>query len=116
MAAVRPFRAVLMSAEIRESDSGFHRLTFKVEGGRAGMANVAVMISQDAHRKVQSQLSRARIGHFQKDQLLKAWARWAITLRIEDLGVVPATITITASDIDEFGAYSGVLATFLQAS
>ncbi len=116
MAAIRPIRAVLMSAEIRDSGSGFHRLTFKVEGGRSGMANVAVMISQDAHRKVSAQLSRARAGRFERDQLLKTWARWAISLRIEDLGVVPATITVTASDVDEFGAYALELATLLQAS
>jgi hypothetical protein len=115
MAVARPIRAVLMSADIKTDGTGFHRLTFKVEGGRAGMSSVAVNISQDAHRKITVQMNRGRHPQYQRDVLLKVWARWAITLRMEDLGVIPATITITASDIDDFGGYANALGDALKA-
>lgn len=105
-----PVRAVLMSSEIQTGGTGFHRLVFKVDGGRAGMVNVTVMISQDAQRKLVAQLNRARYTPIDRSQLLKHWARWEIGLRQEDLGVIPRTITITASDVDDFGAYATDLA------
>ncbi|MCC6381149.1 MAG: hypothetical protein IT304_01515 [Dehalococcoidia bacterium] len=110
MSQVAPVRAVLMSSEIHAGGTGFHRLVFKVDGGRAGMTNVTVLISQDAHRKLLAQLNRARCQPLERAQLLKHWARWAIGLRQDELGVIPAAITITASDIDDFGAYASDLA------
>ena len=99
-------RAVLMVADIHESGSGFHRLKFKVEGGRNRMSEVTVLISQDAHRKLTVQMARARVHTFDKAALLKTWARWEIAQRIQEQGFAPATITITASDLDDFGAYA----------
>ena len=60
-----------MSSEIMTGGTGFHRLVFKVDGGRVGMSTVAVMISQDAHLKLAAQLTRARLGHVEKSALLK---------------------------------------------
>jgi hypothetical protein len=66
MSSTIPIRAVLMSSEIMNGGSGFHRLVFKVDGGRAGMTSVTVMISQDAHRKLLQQMVRARcLARFQ---------------------------------------------------
>lgn len=109
-------RAVLMAADIREGANGFHRLQFKVEGGRNRMTEVTVLISQDAHRKLANQLARARVHQFDKSALLKSWARWEISSRLRDYGAVPATITITASDLDDFGAYAIDFAQTLKAS
>ena len=106
MTSVTPIRAVLMSAEIRENGHGFHRLVYKVDGGRTGMTSVTVLISQDAHRKLAGQLARARIQHIEKIALLKAWARWELAMRLDELGVLPSTLTITATDLDDFGAYA----------
>ena len=105
-----------MSADIKSDGTGFHRLAFKVEGGRAGMSSVTVNISQDAHRKILVQMNRARQPRYERDVLLKAWARWAISLQFEDMGVIPATITVTASDIDEFGGYANALGETLKAA
>lgn len=109
-------RAVLMVADIHESGNGFHRLKFKVEGGRNRMSEVTVLISQDAHRKLTVQMARARVHTFDKAALLKTWARWEIAQRIQEQGFAPATITITASDLDDFGAYATDFARTLQAS
>ncbi len=119
-------RAVLMVADIHESGNGFHRLKFKVEGGRNRMSEVTVLISQDAHRKLTVQMARARVhtfdkaafdkAAFDKTALLKTWARWEIAQRIQEQGFAPATITITASDLDDFGAYATDFARTLQAS
>jgi hypothetical protein len=95
-----------MSAEIMNGGSGFHRLVFKVDGGRSGMSSVTVMISQDAHRKLVQQMVRARFQVVEKASLLKTWARWEIAMRFEDSGSFPGTVTITARDIDDFGAYA----------
>ena len=104
--SVTPIRAVLMSAEIRDAGSGFHRLVFRVDGGRNGMSNVTVMISQDAQRKLTQQMQRARYSPGEKGAMLKSWAKWELALRLEESGVLPATVTITASDLDDFGAYA----------
>ncbi|MBK7328841.1 MAG: hypothetical protein IPI85_07095 [Dehalococcoidia bacterium] len=109
-----PIRAVLMSSEIMNGGSGFHRMVFKVDGGRAGMSSVTVLISQDAHRKLVQQMSRARFQVVEKAALLKMWARWEIALRFNDTGVLPGTVTITARDIDDFGAYASDLGRTLQ--
>ncbi|MGE5597526.1 MAG: hypothetical protein ACM3S1_15985 [Hyphomicrobiales bacterium] len=114
MSSTIPVRAVLMSSEIKNGGTGFHRLAFRVDGGRAGMTNVTVLISQDAHRKLAAQLIRARMQPREKSELLKTWARWAIAMRLEDHGVLPNTITITASDLDDFGAYAVDLGRHLQ--
>ena len=111
-----PMRAVLMSAEIRETGNGFHKLVFKVDGGRNGMSSVTVMISQDAQRKLTTQLQRARVSTRDKGSLLKSWARWELGQRIEEVGTLPATLTITASDLDDFGAYASDFGRSLQAS
>ena len=114
MSSAPPVRAVLMSSEIMTGGTGFHRLVFKVDGGRMGMANVTVMISQDAHRKLAAQMARARIGQVEKLELLKTWARWEIALRYNELGTIPLTVTITARDVDDFGAYASDLGRTLQ--
>ncbi|MCC7363268.1 MAG: hypothetical protein IT303_02765 [Dehalococcoidia bacterium] len=114
MSSTIPVRAVLMSSDIKNGGTGFHRLDFKVDGGRSGMSSVTVLISQDAHRKLAQQLVRARVGHTERSALLKTWARWEIALRMEDQGVIPRTITITASDLDDFGAYAVDLARHLR--
>ena len=106
MSSAQPIRAVLMSSEIMSGGNGFHRLVFKVDGGRSGMSSVTVMISQDAHRKLAAQMTRARIGPVEKSTLLKTWARWEIALRYDDLGTFPSTVAITARDVDDFGAYA----------
>lgn len=116
MASTIPIRAVLMSSEILNGGSGFHRLVFKVDGGRAGMSNVTVLISQDAHRKLVQQMARARFAPVEKATLLKTWARWEIALRLEETGVIPSTVTITSRDIDDFGAYACDLGRTLQVS
>ncbi len=104
-------RAVLMAYAPESSDNGFHRITYKVEEGRSQMTTVAVMISRDAQRKLGSHLSRAG-ARTSSEKLLKAWARWAISNRLDETGSLPATITITGSDIDDTGAYaSGLRAT-----
>ena len=109
-----PLRAVLMSSEIRTGSSGFNRLVFKVDGCRNGMSQVTVMISQDAYRKLAQQLARARFHRIEPEQLIRAWARWEIGLRLAEHGLIPATITITASDLDDFGAYASDLARTLR--
>jgi hypothetical protein len=104
-----------MSADIQPQGHGFHKLVFKVDGGRSGMANVTVMISQDAHRKLVSQMQRARFQLLERSALLKAWAIWEIADRLEEQGVMPGTVTITATDLDEFGAYASDMGRKLQA-
>ncbi len=116
MSNVIPIRAVLMSSEIMNGGSGFHRLVFKVDGGRAGMSNVTVLISQDAHRKIVQQMSRARFPAVEKTALLKIWARWEIAMRLQEQGQLPGTLTITSRDIDDFGAYATDLGRTLQVS
>lgn len=114
MSSTVPIRAVLMSSEIMNAGSGFHRLVFKVDGGRSGMSSVTVMISQDAHRKLVQQMTRARFPSVEKTALLKTWSRWEIALRFQETGVLPGTVTITARDIDDFGAYASDLGRTLQ--
>ena len=114
MSSTVPVRAVLMSSDIKNGSPGFHRLVFKVDGGRTGMAQVTVMISQDAHRKIAGQMVRARMQPVEKTLLLKTWARWEIAMRLEEQGIIPQTITITASDVDDFGAYASDLGRTLQ--
>ncbi|MGH2632731.1 MAG: hypothetical protein ACRDG3_04905 [Tepidiformaceae bacterium] len=106
MSSTYPFRAVLMSADIKSDGTGFHKLVFKVSSGRTHMALVTVMISQDAHRKLATQMVRARFRPVAIDLLLKTWARWEIQQRVDDHGLPPRSVTITASDLDDFGAYA----------
>ena len=113
------FRWVLMSSDVRDGTTGFHRFGFKIDGGRVGMSEVTVQISVDAHRKVVSQLSRARMlpnDRADKAALLKRWAIWDVGNRYRENGFVPKTITITASDVDEFGAYATDLGRSLKSS
>lgn len=114
MSSTLPIRAVLMSSEIMDGGVGFHRLVFKVDGGRSDMSIVTVLISQDAHRKLVLQMSRARFQLVEKAALLKTWARWEIALRFNESGILPGTVTITARDIDDFGAYASDLGRTLQ--
>ena len=58
--------------------------------------------------------STARIGQVEKLELLKTWARWEIALRYNELGTIPLTVTITARDVDDFGAYASDLGRTLQ--
>jgi len=106
-----------MSAEFNDGSSGFHRLTFKVDMGRGRtMSNVTVLISVDAYRKLATQLARARLPRVDRDRLLKLWARWEISSRIRDHGVLPSTLTVTASDLDDLGAYAHGVSRALLAS
>lgn len=108
-------KAVLIAFEVRSGGTGFHSFSFRVDGGRNGMASVRVMISQDAHRKLLAQFARARLQPLDKPVLLKAWARWELDQRAEEQGSLPATVTITASDIDDSGAYASDLGRNLRA-
>lgn len=100
-------RSMLMSAEFNDGSSGFHRLTFKVDQGRGRtLSNVTVLISVDAHRKLATQLSRARLPRVDRDRMLMMWARWEIATRLQEHGVIPSTLTVTASDLDDLGAYA----------
>jgi hypothetical protein len=98
-----------MAAELQNGRSGYHRFLFRVDGGRAGMFNVAVQISEDAYRKLVGQLARARIHPLEKVAMLKHWARWEIARRLEEEGTVPGTITIAVYDVDDSGAYATAL-------
>jgi hypothetical protein len=110
-------RTVLMVADIKAGGSGFHRLVFKVDGGaRGGISRVTVLISQDAHRKLVAQMTRARLRPVEPLLLLKTWARWEIAQRIQEHGMAPSSVTITASDLDDFGAYATDLGRTLQVS
>ena len=111
-----PLRTVLMSADIKPAGAGFHRLIFKVERGRGAISQVTVLISQDAHRKLSSQLARIRVRPSDTLGLLKTWARWDLEHRVQDQGSVPTSLTITASDLDDLGAYANDLGRMLQAS
>ncbi len=100
--ATPELRVLLMSAEFTNSGTGFHRVNFRVSRGRGKpMQDVAVLISVDA-----TQLAHAHIPLPNREQLLKAWARWEVTMRYEDHGSVSSTLTITTSNLDEVGAYA----------
>ena len=116
MSSVEPVRAVLMAAEIQDRGHGFHRLVFKVQGGRTEVQTVTVMISQDACRKLTAQLARARVHRMDRPSLLKLWARWELALRLDELGVLPGVVTITSSDLDDSGVYAMALARVVAAS
>jgi len=116
MSSPGPFRAVLMSADIKSGGTGFHKLVFKVNCGRTQMSLVTVMISQDAQRKLATQMARARFRPVAMDLLLKTWARWEIQQRVDVQGFAPLSVTITASDLDDFGAYATDLGRTLLAS
>lgn len=109
-------RAVLMSAEIMKGAAGFHRLAFRVDTGRGNIEDVTVLVSVDAERKLLSQLARARMPRPESARLLQTWARWEMGLRFRESGALPSTITITATDLDEFGAYATDLGRSLRAS
>ena len=110
-----PLRTVLMAADIKPGGKGFHRLVFKVERGRGAINQVTVLISQDAHRKLSSQMARMRMQQGDTLGLLKTWARWELEHRVNELGVVPSSLTITASDLDDLGAYATDLGRMLHA-
>ncbi len=115
MSRDNPLRTVLMSADIKPGGTGFHRLVFKVEYGRGTISQVTVLISQDAHRKLSSQLARIRMSSGDTLGLLKTWARWELEHRVDDLGALPSSLTITASDLDDLGAYAMDLGRMLRA-
>lgn len=99
------FRSVLMSIRTAQSGNGFNELVFRVANGRSTIQTVTVLISNDAQRKLAGQLTRARMPKVERDQMLKLWARWELATRAAE-GNLPATLTITASDLDEYGAYA----------
>ena len=109
-------RAVLMAAEVMKGAPGFHRLAFRVDAGRGSVEDVTVLISTDAERKLVGQLTRARLPRLDNGRLLQAWARWDMALRFRETGSLPRTITITATDLDELGAYANDLGRSLRAS
>jgi hypothetical protein len=94
-----------MSIRVADTPNGFNQLVFRVAVSRNSIETVTVLISNDAWRKLNAQLVRARLPKIERDQMLKRWARWEIELRAE-LGPLPSTLTITASDLDEYGAYA----------
>jgi hypothetical protein len=98
-----------MAADIRDDGTGFHRVLYKVEDGHGAMTSHTVLISQDAFRKMQSQLARGRFRAIDRAVLVKKWALFEIMLRLEDTDLIPATITITARDLDDLGAYASDL-------
>ncbi|MDZ7728540.1 MAG: hypothetical protein U5Q44_10320 [Dehalococcoidia bacterium] len=89
-------RVLLMSAEFTNSGTGFHRVNFRVSRGRGKpMQDVAVLVSVDAYRKLATQLARARIPLPKPRAAAASVARWEVTMRYEDHGSVPSTLTIT---------------------
>ncbi len=110
-------RCLLMSAEYNNGTTGFHKIAYKVDQGRGqNIGTVSVMISVDAVRKLSAQLLRARLPRIDRDRLLLSWAKWEIQLHMEDHGTLPKTITVTASDLDDFGAYAHGFGNMLLAS
>ncbi len=106
MASVAGVRAVLLSAELQPGRTGYHRLRLRIGGGRMETTDVVVQISEDAYRKVTGQLARARFHPEEKRSFLKRWAQWEIARRLEEGGGLPSTITVTAYDVDDLGAYA----------
>jgi hypothetical protein len=109
-------RAVLLAADVKDAGYGFHRLVFKVDAGRSAKLTATVLISQDACRKLTTQLERTRTRHIDRLELLKTWARWEIGARLDQFGTLAPTVTITADDLDDSGAYATDLARSLAAS
>lgn len=105
MSATR-LRSVLMSIRTADSPSGFNELVFRVSVNRTSIQSITVLISNDAQRKLAGQLLRARMPRVEREQMLKLWAKWEIGNRLEFGEPLPATLTITASDLDEYGAYA----------
>jgi hypothetical protein len=99
------FRSVLMSIRTAQSGNGFNELVFRISVDRSTIQTVTVLISNDAQRKLAGQLTRARMPKVERDQMLKLWAKWELAMRAEE-GTLPSTLTITASDLDEYGAYA----------
>lgn len=106
MASIAGIRTVLLSAELQPGRTGYHRLRFRIGGGRSETADVTVQISEDAYRKVTGQLARARFHPEEKRSFLKRWAQWEITRRLLEDGALPSTITVAAHDVDDLGAYA----------
>ena len=98
-------RCVLMSISTANTPNGFNQLLFRVSATRASIETVTVLISNDALRKLNAQLVRARLPKIERDQVLKRWATWEIAAHAE-MGPLPNTLTITASDLDDYGAYA----------
>jgi len=117
MASNDRLNVVLMSADLRPGDApGFHRILFRIETGRRPLGLVAVQISQDAFRKLRSQMMRLANARPDEAALLKGWARWALVQRIESGQAPQPLITITASDVDDFGTYASEIRRILKAS
>jgi len=110
-----PLRAVLMSLSIEESGKGFHRVSYKIDGGRSGAHRITVMISADAYRKLAGQLTRLGVNRVSVSPLIQEWAKWAVVQRLSETGELPETMTITASDVDDLGAYAAGFASALGA-
>ena len=94
-----------MSISTVDTPNGFNQLVFRVGTTRTSIETVTVLISNDAWRKLSAQLLRARMPKVERDQMLKRWAKWEIEAHAEQ-GPLPGTLTITASDLDEYGAYA----------
>ena len=103
-----------MSSDIKNGRAWFGRVVIKVEAGRMGAAHVTKMSSQHDDLKIAGQMVRSSMKLPKKTLLLKTWARWEIAMRLEEQGIIPQTITITASDVDDFGAYASDLGRTLQ--
>lgn len=107
---------LLMTTDLLAEDApGFHRIVFRLDGGGRSIGLVTVQISRDALRKLRRQI--ARVTHVRPDDaaLLKGWAKWALIQRIESRQPFQPLLTITASDVDEFGSYASEIRRGLRA-
>jgi hypothetical protein len=116
MAPNERLNVVLMRTDLRPGDApGFHRIAFRIESGTRPLGLVTVQISQDAFRKLRSQM--LRLSNMRPDEaaLLTGWARWALVQRIESGQPPQPIVTITASDVDDFGSYASEIRRALRA-
>ena len=116
MAANGRLNVILMRTDIRPGEApGFHRITFRIENGGRSLGLVTVQISQDAFRKLRSQIMRIASGRRDESALLTGWAKWALVQRIESGQTLQPLLTITASDIDDYGTYASEIRRTLRA-
>ncbi|HEY5475623.1 MAG TPA: hypothetical protein VIK11_02810 [Tepidiformaceae bacterium] len=107
----------LMTTDLRVGDApGFHRIVFRIESDRRPIGQVTVQISQDAFRKLRSQILRLTNARPDDASLLRGWAKWALAARLESGQPPQPLITVTASDIDDFGTCASEVRRTLRAS
>jgi hypothetical protein len=102
-----PIRAILISTDLRDAAGhGFHRFVFRIEAGSRAVGNVTVQISQDAFEKLTRQLARDSGARADGLTVLRTWAHTELMGRMRDPQNIAPLITITASDVDDFGGYA----------